>query len=53
MTLLDTGTNTSGPFLDGTGYGTFTTTSSTTSVLLSADLNVATGWDAIGIAIMT
>ena len=51
MALLDTGTNTSGPFLDGTGYGTFTTTSSSTAAFLSATLNVATGWDAIGVAI--
>ena len=51
MTLLNTGTNTSGPYLDGTGYGSFMTTSAGTSAALSAELNVATGWDAIGVAI--
>ncbi|HEY1197561.1 MAG TPA: hypothetical protein VGG32_02380 [Thermoplasmata archaeon] len=50
-TLLDTGTADSGPFEDGTGYGTFTIMSSATTLPLSADLNQATFWDAIGIAI--
>ena len=51
--LLDTGTATSGPFEDGTGYGTFAVASTARSVTLSANLNVATGWDAIGVAIST
>lgn len=51
MTLLDTGTATAGPFQDGVAYGTFNTTSTSTRVSLSADLNFPTYWEAIGIAI--
>jgi hypothetical protein len=50
-TLLDTGTSTSGPFEDGTGYGTFSIASTSTDLTLSANLNVSTWWDAVGVAV--
>jgi hypothetical protein len=50
-TLLNTGAGTSGPFEDGTGYGTFSTVGPTSSTVLSAHLNTPTGWDAIGVAV--
>lgn len=50
-TLLDTGTATAGPFLDGVAYGTFATTESGGSASLSATLNTPTYWVAIGVAI--
>lgn len=51
MTLLDTGTADAGPFQDGVGYGTFSTTSQNTTVTMSATLNYPTYWEGIGIAI--
>lgn len=50
-TLLDTGTNTSGPFYDGTGYGTFSEPEGTSSSQLSATLSTPAEWSAIGIGI--
>jgi len=49
--LLDTGAALSGPYGDGTGYGTFALFSSQTAVSLSANLNYPTFWDAIGVAV--
>jgi len=50
-TLLDTGTNTSGPFLDGTGFGTFLAPPTGSVTSLSATLNTPAEWEAIGVGI--
>ncbi|HEY1198554.1 MAG TPA: hypothetical protein VGG32_07500 [Thermoplasmata archaeon] len=50
-TLLDTSGNTSGPWEDGTGFGTFATTESGTGAFLSATLATPAEWTAIGVGI--
>jgi hypothetical protein len=50
-TLLDTGTNTSGPFYDGTGFGTFSAHATGSVTSLSATLNTPAEWEAIGVGI--
>lgn len=50
-TLLDTGTADAGPFQDGVAYGTLESTSTNSVVILSANLNTPTYWEAIGVAI--
>jgi hypothetical protein len=52
-TLLDTGTNTSGPFFDGTGFGTFSAVATGSITSISATLHTAAEWEAIGVAIST
>jgi len=51
-TLLDTASNTTGPFEDGTGFGTFMASESGTSALLSATLATPAEWEAIGVGIL-
>jgi hypothetical protein len=51
-TLLDTGTNTSGPSTDGTGFGTFWSTETGSNENLSATLNTAAEWTSIGVGIL-
>lgn len=50
-TLLDTGTNTSGPWFDGTGFGTFSARPTGDATTLTATLNTPAEWGAIGVGI--
>jgi hypothetical protein len=50
-TLLNTGTNTSGPWEDGTGYGTFSASEHAKSATLSAALATPAEWTAIAVGI--
>lgn len=51
-TLLDTGTGVGGPFEDGVGYGTFVISSTSSALVLSANLNTPTWWIAVGVSVV-
>ena len=50
-TLVDTGTNASGPWFDGTGFGIFSEPETGSPTLLAATLRTPAAWNAIAVGV--